>query len=106
MLLEDTAHYAGLLLAPAKGFGLRPKAFFALRAKKKLIMLTPTPYRFEPSTSFLLQLEDTARYAGLLLAPAVGFGFRPMAFFALCAKKDRFILFWTILGNLWCPVVT
>ena len=29
--LEDTARYAGLLLAPAEGFGLRPRAFFALR---------------------------------------------------------------------------
>ena len=29
------ARYAGLLLAPAEGFGLRPKGFFALRAKKK-----------------------------------------------------------------------
>ena len=25
-LLEDTARYAGLLLAPAEGFGLRPRA--------------------------------------------------------------------------------
>ena len=30
LLLEDTARYAGLLLAPAKGFG------FGLRAKKKI----------------------------------------------------------------------
>ena len=33
--LEDTARYAGLLLAPAEGFGLRPRAFFALRTKKR-----------------------------------------------------------------------
>ena len=32
--LEGTARYAGLLLAPAEGFGLRPRLFFALRAKK------------------------------------------------------------------------
>ena len=37
--LEDTARYGGLLLAPAEGFGLRPRAFFALRAKKQIIML-------------------------------------------------------------------
>ena len=30
--LEYTARYAGFLLAPAKGFGLRPRAFFALWA--------------------------------------------------------------------------
>ena len=29
----------GLLLAPAEGFGLRPRTFFALRAKKDLTML-------------------------------------------------------------------
>ena len=39
MILEDTARYAGLLLAPAEAFGLRPKAFFALWAKKELIMM-------------------------------------------------------------------
>ena len=34
-ILEDTARYAGLLLAPAEGFSLRPRAFFPLRAKQK-----------------------------------------------------------------------
>ena len=33
--LEDTARYAGLLLAPAEGVGLWPTAFFALLAKKR-----------------------------------------------------------------------
>ena len=33
-ILEGAARYAGLLLAPAEGFGLRPRPFFALRAKK------------------------------------------------------------------------
>ena len=37
--------------------------------------------------SYKMQLEDTARYAGLLLAPAEGFGL------------------WPIFGNFWCPVV-
>ena len=32
--LEDTALNAGLLLAPAEGFSLRPRAFFALLAKQ------------------------------------------------------------------------
>ena len=36
--LEGAARYAGLLLAPAEGFGLRPRSFFALRAKKDLLM--------------------------------------------------------------------
>ena len=40
---------------------------------------------------FLLTLKDTARYAGLLLAPAEGFGHRPMAFFALRAKKESLL---------------
>ena len=42
------ARYASLLLAPAEGFGLRARAFFALRAKKGLIM------RFPPIFSNLL----------------------------------------------------
>ena len=37
-------------------------------------------------------LKDTARYAGLLLAPAEGFGL--------------IMLCWPILGHLWCPVIT
>ena len=41
-------------------------------------------------------LEDMARYAGLLLAPAEGFGLRPRLF----------MLFWPIFGNFWCSVVT
>ena len=36
MTLEGAARYAGLLLAPAEGFGLWPRPFFALRAKKDL----------------------------------------------------------------------
>ena len=35
--LEGAASYAGLLLAPAEGFNLRPRPFFALQAKKKKI---------------------------------------------------------------------
>jgi hypothetical protein len=30
------ARYAGLLLAPAEGFGLQPRLFFALLAKKRV----------------------------------------------------------------------
>ena len=35
--LEDTARYAGLLLALAEDFGLLSRTFFALRAKKSLL---------------------------------------------------------------------
>ena len=34
--------------------------------------------------NFMAKLEDTARYAGLLVAPAKGFGPRPRAFFSTC----------------------
>ena len=40
-------------------------------------------------------LEDTARYTGLLLAPAEGFG-----------RRQVIMLFWPIFDNFWCPVVT
>ena len=44
-------------------------------------------------------LEGTARYVGLLLAPAESFGLAE-AFFALPAKKVVFfMLFWFILGH-------
>ena len=51
-------------------------------------------------------LEDTARYAGLGLAPAEGFVLRLRDFFALWAKKDHIMLFWPILGHFWNPLVT
>ena len=56
--------------------------------------------------SLCLILEDTARYVGLLLAPAEGFSLWQSAFFAFRAKKDSIMLFWSILGHLWCPLVT
>ena len=36
-VLEDTARYAGLLLAPAEGFGLRPRLFLPFGQKKCLL---------------------------------------------------------------------
>ena len=36
-ILEDTARYAGLLLAPAEGFGLRPKICLPFGQKKSLL---------------------------------------------------------------------
>ena len=47
----------------------------------------------------LMKLEDTARYAGLLLAPAEGFGLCPRLFLPFRQKKELIMLFW-------CPVVT
>ena len=52
------------------------------------------------------KLEDTARYAGFLLAPTEGFGLVARLFFAFCAKKDLFIVFFFILGYFWCSVET
>ena len=40
--------------------------------------------------AFLYQLEGAARYAGLLLAPAEGFGLQPRFLFALRAKNCLF----------------
>ena len=51
------------------------------------------------------KLEDTARYAGLLLAPAEGFSLQPRLFLAF-GQKRPILLFWPILGNFWCQVVT
>ena len=43
----------------------------------------------------LYKLEDTARYAGFLLAPAEGFG---RGFFCTSGKK---IAYYAVLGNFW-----
>ena len=50
--------------------------------------------KFQKAKSFAqyLKLEDTARYAGFLLAPS--------------GKKELFMLFSLILGCFWCSVVT
>ena len=45
------------------------------------------------------------RYAGLLLAPAEGFGLRP-SLFCPSGKKRAFMLFLPNFGNFWCSVVT
>ena len=49
------------------------------------------------NTRLFLQLEGTARYAGLLLAPAKGYGLRPR-FFCPSGKNGLFMLFLLILG--------
>ena len=60
---------------------------------------------FAITIMILQKLEDTARYAGVFLAPAESFGLRPMLFCPL-GKKGVIRLFWPIFGNCWCPVVT
>ena len=47
-----------------------------------------------------------ACYTGLLLASAEGFGLWLRAFFALWARKYLIMLFWQILCDFCCPVVT
>ena len=58
----------------------------------------------EVMSCFNSLLEDTAQYAGLLLAPAEGFSLWPRAFLALRAKKAYYAV-WPILGHFWCLVV-
>ena len=57
-----------------------------------------------------LMWAGTARYAGLLLAPAKGFGLWPRPFFALWAKKRGFYFFFYYFfpnfGHFQCSVVT
>ena len=63
--------------------------------------------RLLPHNRFVkCKLEDTARYAGLLIAPAEGFGLWPRLICPSGKKKSFFLLFWPIFGNFWCPVVT
>ena len=63
-------------------------------------------HKYRTIPVFTIKLEDTARYAGLLLAPAEGFGLRPRLFLPFGQKKELIILFWTIFVNFWCPVIT
>ena len=53
-------------------------------------------------------LEGAARYAGLLLAPADGFGLQTGLSLALWAQKELFCCFsfFLILGHFWCLVVS
>ena len=50
-------------------------------------------------------LEDTARYAGLLLAPAESFGLWPRVFLPF-GQKNNLSWFLANFRQLWCPVVT
>ena len=49
--------------------------------------------------SSLVQLEDMARYAGLLLAPAEGFGLRPNLLLTFGPKNGLLCCFGPFLAN-------
>ena len=53
----------------------------------------------------LKTLEDTARYAGLLLAPAKGFGLWPRLFLTFGQKKRAYYAILAHFWHIWCPVV-
>ena len=53
----------------------------------------------------MIELEDTACYAGLLLAPEEGFGFWPRVVLPFGQKK-LIVLFGPIVCHFWFPVVT
>ena len=74
--------------ARGQGRELRPTGPFCLALlSSTLAFVTNIGKHFD--SLFLEPLEDTARYAGLLLAPA---------FFALQRKKELNMLFWLIFG--------
>ena len=53
-ILEEPVRYAGLLLAPAEGFGLWSRVFFALQGKKKTFYAVLANFRpFLVSSSHL-----------------------------------------------------
>ena len=54
-------------------------------------------------TLILYLLEDTARYGGLLLAPAEGFG---RGLFLPFGQKNNLLCFLANFWQFWCPVVT
>ena len=54
--------------------------------------------RYNHCHAFLLKLEGTARYAGLLLAPAEGFGLRPRLFLPFGQKKSLLCCFGPFLA--------
>ena len=68
--LEGTAHYAGQLLAPVEGFGLRPRLF--LPGKKRLNMLLwPTLDKFWMQTCKILFYLHEPNFRSTVLTPIV-----------------------------------
>ena len=60
---------------------------------------------FSKNVHVSMQLEGTARYAGLLLAPAEGYGLRPR-FFLPFGQKGAFYAVFAYFRPFWCLVVT
>ena len=54
----------------------------------------------------LKELEDTARYASLLLAPAESFGLQPRLFLPFGQEKTLLYCFGLIVVHFWFAVVT
>ena len=66
LTLEDMAHYAGLLLAPVEGFGLRPRVFLPFGQKRELIMLFwPIFGNFWPVVTFVTFLVTLVTLKGI-----------------------------------------
>ena len=66
----------------------------------KDIFITKILFGFQ-LPSFVISTRRCDRYAGLLLAPAEGFGLQPRPFFAFRAKKRAFFRFGLNFGNFW-----
>ena len=65
-------------------------------------LMTEITFHMVKSYRFDEILEGAARYAGLLLAPAEGFGLQPMPFFALRAtKRSVYVCFGPNFGHFW-----
>ena len=64
----------------------------SLRAKGYIWPYIPPLVLIRIQYTILGELEGTARYTGLLLAPAEGFGLQPWLFFALQAKSGLGLL--------------
>ena len=69
------------------------------------VFITKLNIKYETFHSFIHlinKLEGTARYAGLPIAPAEGFGLMQSCFLPLQQIKMKF---WANLGNFWDSVV-
>ena len=100
--LEDTARFASFHLAPAEGFGLGPRLYFPFGQKKAFSVVLAYFCSFlvskKSKKKFVIKkkisfTKDTVRYAGLLIAPAEGFGLRLRLFLPFGQKKELIMLF-------------
>ena len=84
-----------------------PPLFFptanCLKDYEPIVIIGPSETKQVLSFNYIL--EDTACYAGLLLAPAEGFGLWPWLFQPFGQKKSFLCCFGPFLAIFWCPVV-